>query len=147
MFKCDDLTCEFHKSIRGPVKVENFPDPVPYEEDGVTRYQPGLDPAEKFLSSKLEDPEKRSHNIPFSPTAQTAKNVGITIPCEECKKPRLLHSQKKIKAGEIQTLKRLISKCSYVCGSVISEYQGTGGEAKKEKEMIRKSLRPRESIM
>ena len=43
-----------------------------------------------------------------------------------------------MKAGEIQTLKRLISKISYVCGSVLSEYQGTGGVAKKEKEMIEK---------
>ena len=65
VFKCDYLTCEFHKPIRGPVKVENFPDPVHYEEYGITRYQPGLAPAEKFLPSKLEDPEKRSqHSIP-----------------------------------------------------------------------------------
>ena len=140
VFKCDDLTYEFQKPIRGPVKVENFPDPVLYKEDSITRYPPGLDPAEKFLPSKLEDPEKRSHNIPFSTTAQTAKNVGITIRAKSAKskKTRLLHSQKKMTAGEIKTLKRLISKFSCVCGSVISEYQGTGGEAKKEKEMIEK---------
>lgn len=93
VFKCDEATCKFHKPLRGPDKIDTFPDPEPYEVDGVIRYRRGSDPEQKFLRSKLEDPEKRPHNKPFSPTAQTAKNVAITIPCEECKKPRLLHSQ------------------------------------------------------
>ena len=88
--------------------------------------KPGSDPEEKYLPSKLENPEKRSHNIPFSPSGQTAKNVGITIFCEECKRPRLMHSQQKLKQTEVVALKLLITKFSYVCGSVLSEYQGTG---------------------
>ena len=116
-----------HVNFTSPfVVLGKFPDPVLYEEDNITRYKPGSDPEEKYLPSKLENPEKRSHNIPFSPSGQTAKNVGITIFCEECKRPRLMHSQRRLKPTEVVALKRLITKFSYVCGSVLSEYQGTG---------------------
>ena len=104
----------------------------------MVRYRLGSDPEENYLPSKLEDPEKRPHNVPFSPSAQTAKNVGFLITCEECKKPRLLHAQKKLQPGDVQALKRSMSKFSYVCGSVLSEYQGTGRELIREKEILQK---------
>ena len=93
MRKCNDVDCTYQKPIRGNGEVTIFPDPVPKEIDNVLHYEPGCDPEEKFLPSKLEDIEKCAHNIPFPPTAQTAKNVGFTIKCEECCKPRLLHSK------------------------------------------------------
>ena len=78
--KCNNLNRTYHKPTRGSTEVEVFPDPtVPYELDGNLHYQPGSDPAEKFLPSKLENVEKCAHNIPFSPSAQTARNVGFTI--------------------------------------------------------------------
>jgi len=75
------------------------------------------DPEEKFLPSILEDVEKSPHNITFSPTAQTAKNVGFTIACSECSKPRLLHSKNKVKKDDIKGVKRMLSKLSYMCGN------------------------------
>merc|ERR1712121_174303 len=45
-------------------------------------------------------------------------------------------AQKKLKIGDIQILKRRISKFSYVCGSALSEYQGTGGERESEKNIL-----------
>ena len=33
------------------------------------------------------------HGIPFSPTAQTAKNVEFVIICSESEKPRVLHAK------------------------------------------------------
>ena len=110
-------SCTFHKPLRGDQNIDVFPDPEPYEEEGVTHYRPGSDPEEKYLPSKLEDPERRAHNIPFSPSAQTAKNVGFIIRCEQCKKPRLLQSRRKLSAGESKVLKRFI-KFSFVSGSV-----------------------------
>ena len=130
VFKCDDINCEFHDPLRGPGKITVLPDPEPYEVDGVVHYRPGSDPEEKYLPSKLEDPEKRPHNVPFSPSAQTATNVGRLIKCEECKKPRLLHAQRKLNHSDLQALTKMLAKFSYLCGSVPSEYQGTGGELK-----------------
>ena len=71
--KCNNLNCTYRKPTRGSTEVEVFPDLVPYELDGNLYYQPGSDPAEKFLPSKLENVEKCAQNIPFSPSAQTAK--------------------------------------------------------------------------
>ena len=77
--KCSDSNCPYHKPLRGEVSIEAFPDPEPYEENEVVHYRPGSDPAENFLPSKLENPEKRAHGLPFSPSARTAANVGFTI--------------------------------------------------------------------
>ena len=74
-------------------RVDTFPDPVPNEIDGILHYKEGVDPEEKYLPSILENVEKSPHGIPFSPTAQMAKNVGFVITCLECEKPRLLHSE------------------------------------------------------
>ena len=91
-------------------------------------YEPGTDSNEKFLPSRLVDVEKGPHNIPFSPTGQAAKNVGFVVKCEECSKSRLLHAKHKLKSGEIASAKRMISKVSYMCGSILSEYLGTGND-------------------
>ena len=92
--KCDEISYPYHQPIRGDVaSIEVFSDPVPTEVDGVLHYQAGSDPDEKFLPSVLEDVEKSSHNVPFSLSAQTTKNVGLTISCVGCHKPRLLHSK------------------------------------------------------
>ena len=72
--KCSDLNL-FLSPLRGDDEITVFPDPVPTEVDGILHYQPDSDPSEKFLPSQLEDVEKNPHNIPFSPTANTAKNV------------------------------------------------------------------------
>ena len=71
-----------------------FPDPVPVTNaDKSDCSYEGLDPSEKNLPSKLEDVTKQNHNVPFTLTAQTAKNVGYIIPCNECGKLRFLHSK------------------------------------------------------
>ena len=115
-----------HNRITSNEDITNFPDPEPYEIDNVQHYKPGDDPTEKYLPSKLENPEKQPHGIPFPPTAQTAKNVGFVIKCSECEKPRLLHSKHKLKESQQKILKLFISKIIFICGSALSEYEGPG---------------------
>ena len=123
--KCFNSECPFHKKLRGPCDVSSFPDPVPYmDEKNVQHYKEGVDGLEKYLPSKLEDVSKRLHNVPFTPTAQTAKNVGFTLKCTECKKQRLLFAQKKLKSQEVNSLKRILAGIEYICGSILSEYSG-----------------------
>ena len=65
-------------------------------DDGSIKYIEGSDESEKFLPSKLEDPSKRNHGMSFTPTAQTALNVGKTIKCTQCLKPRVVYAKKKL---------------------------------------------------
>lgn len=124
IFKCEDLSCLFHKPLRGELP-ERFPDPVPTtSEDGDVKYSEGSDPKEKHLPSKIEDISKQSHEIPFTPTAQTAKNVGFVLRCDECKKPRLLYAKLKLKGEDISTLKRTLNDLLYVCGGSLREISG-----------------------
>ena len=68
--------------MRGSKEIQSFPDPIPVEvEDGLQHYSEGLDENEKFLQSELQDVSKQPHNVPFTPTAQTAKNVAMVIKC------------------------------------------------------------------
>ena len=120
--KCEDPSCTFHKEMRGDQKVATFPDPIPYEDDGVMRYKEGSDKDEKHLPSKIDDPSKRDHHVPFTPSAQTAKNVGFFVRCEECDKPRLIFAKNKLKERELNLLKRMLNEIVYTCGATFSEY-------------------------
>ena len=72
--KCDDNRCSFHDPLTGG-KIDDFPDPIPFDdEEGIQRYKIGKDKKEKYLPSLLIDAPRQPHDIPFSPTAQSAKN-------------------------------------------------------------------------
>ena len=84
VFKCSTDDCPFHFPVRGKENIENFGDPIPhYDDEGNEHYHQGEDPEEKFIPSKLENPSKWGHGIPFSPSAQTALNVGIIVTSTE----------------------------------------------------------------
>ena len=85
------------------------------------RYKPGSDPDEKYIPSVLADVSKQPTGVPFSPTAQCAKNVGEIIQCKECEKPRLLYSSKKARLEQLTLLKRELQHIEYVCGSRLQD--------------------------
>ena len=94
IFKCPDVDCPWHEPIRFG-KIANFGEPVPQEiADGTVKYILGSDPSEKFLPSKLENLGKRTHGIPFTPTPQTAINVGEIVKCIHYLKPRIVYAKK-----------------------------------------------------
>ena len=94
VFKCKNTECKFHKPLRGDEPTP-IGDPVPFtDEEGITYYKQGDEPEETYIPSKLEDVTKRNHGMDFSPSAQTASNVGMVIKCSECKKPRSMYPKK-----------------------------------------------------
>ena len=87
--KYSDQQCTFHEPLTSEQEISDFPDPIPYEENGIEHYKMGSDSVEKCMQSLLLDSSKRPHNNPFSPMAQRAKNVGLTVKGVECKEPRV----------------------------------------------------------
>ena len=88
IFKCADPHCIYHEPLVSAA-LKRFGQPVPVaDEEGKEHYVEGEDPDEKHLPSRLSNVEKQSHNIPFTVSAQTAMNVGMTIKCNECSKQR-----------------------------------------------------------
>ena len=85
------------------------------------QYKEGIDKDEKYLPSKIEDPSKADHKIPFTQTAQTAKNVGLLLNCDECSKLRLLHAKHKLQMKKLNELKHILNYLVYVCGSSLTE--------------------------
>ena len=74
----------------------------------------------------MDDVEKSALGKRFNPTTQTAKNVGFIVRCEECQKPRLVHSKLKLKKEDTHGAQRMLKKLSYMCGASPAEYVGTG---------------------
>ena len=79
------------------------------------------------------------HNIPFSPSAQTSKNVGLTLRCVDCKKPHLIHSKCKLKLSDLNQL-RALSEMQYVCGSTFAEFDAEGSSNIFDKVFVRENL-------
>ena len=95
-----------------------FGEPAPtVDENNTTNYVQGSDPKEQYMPSKLEDPSKRNHGVPFPPTPQTVSNVGVLITCSQCRKPRLIYSKYKLSGNQITSLKRLLNNFMYVFGT------------------------------
>ena len=71
---------------------------------------------EEHLPSSRAQKEK-GHKCQFNPTAQTAKNVGTVIQCQDCGKGRCLHADKKLKKKQRDELEVLLETVLYSCGS------------------------------
>ena len=143
IFKCSDPDCIFHEPLRGE-PIEKFGEPVPKSDDGSKEYYvEGDDPEESHLPSKTANPEKQKHNIPFTPTAATAKNVGFTLKCSDCRKPRLLYAKKVLNKDEKDSFKRLQSDYLFSCGGSFDEIeiiQGDKDSAISQKVFTRDNL-------
>ena len=129
IFKCEGEACIYHNPLCG-TPSDRFPDPVPVaiELEELLHYEEGYDPDEKHLPSKLEDVSKQNHNVPFTPTAQTSKNVGYVMKCTACSKPRLLHSKLKLNENEISSFKRFTNDIIYICGGSFREIEENEGD-------------------
>ena len=130
----------FHKVLRGVQAINVFHDPIPYDDSGVMRYKEGLDEDEKHLSSKIEDPPKKDHKIPFTLSTQTEKNVGFLVRCEECNKPYLLFAKRKLKDQELTSLKRILNELVYSCGSSFAEYDAEKEDSIMNKVFVKENL-------
>ena len=81
--------------------------------------------------------------MPFSPTAQTALNVGIVVNGFECKRPRLVYAKKKLKDDEKRAIKRLLNGYRFLCGSTFQEMainERESGAAVLQKVFIRENI-------
>ena len=86
-----------------------------YGKETTENHRPSL----KNTKSKKKDKMKSTrakHTTPFCPSAARAKNVGITVNCVECEKPRLLFSAKKLSEKDKTTLRRFLDTIFYKCG-------------------------------
>ena len=81
----------------------------------------GNNPTEKFIPSWLEDSSKRNHDMPFTPTAQAALNIGKLIKCSECRKPRLIYAKKKLSPQNLLSLERVLNDFQYVRGTILQD--------------------------
>ena len=59
--------------------------------------------------------EKYTHGIPLNPSGQFARNVGRTLLCTKCGKPRVLYSSRKLNWKDKQDLELEVADLMYTC--------------------------------
>ena len=123
--KCGNTNCVCGE-VRLPSEVFqtlNFlPDPVPGNDEHYKSFDDlyGKDTTEEYLPS-LKEKAAKSHCLPFSPTAQTAKNTGLVLQCSSCLKWRLIHAKRKLKPAVLISVNKELELLSYTCGSLFQD--------------------------
>ena len=119
--KCEDLECLVCEFPRLPPNIfqtlHHLPDPVPVGEHYKSFDELyGTNTTEEHRPS-LKESKVKSHGMPFSPTAQYAKNINLVVTCSDCDKPRVCYAQKKIDAKQKSKIERELEDVDYSCGS------------------------------
>lgn len=108
-------------------QLHHLPDPQPgedmhyksfeelYGKETTEDHRPSLKNTKTKMKGKMKYTSAK-HTMPFCPTAARAKNVGITVNCVECEKPRLLFSAKKLSEKDKTILRRFLDTIFYTCG-------------------------------
>ena len=106
-------------------QLHHLPDPVPGEDMHYKSFEdlygtqttevhrPSIKDAKSKGKMKIT---RAKHTMPFCPSAARAKNVGITVSCAECEKPRLLFSAKKLAEKDKAVLQSFLDTIIYTCG-------------------------------
>ena len=69
----------------------------------------------------LDSKHRKSHGIPFSSSAPTARTVSHTVMCSECLRPRVMYAQKKLSFQEGLQLERILQDVYFTCGSSLQD--------------------------
>ena len=123
--------------IRSPQHIFNtlyhLPDPVPANNEHYKSFNDlyGTDTTESYCPSiqarkaKLDKNEKgirRDKQMPWTGNAQRAKNVGMTVTCADCNKPRCLYASKKITDDEKKILVAHLDTICYTCSATFAHH-------------------------
>ena len=81
----------------------------------------GTETTEKDRPSLQSSAEKRVHGIPFNPSGQFAHNVGKTIRCTECDRPRVMYAARKVRFRDQSKLEAVLDDIIYTCGMGLQE--------------------------
>ena len=82
--------------------------------------------------------KRRDKQMPWTGNAQRAKNVGMTIKCMDCNKPRCLYALKKITDDEKDVLISYFDTICYTCGTTFAFHNKMDSKDDPIKESSRK---------
>ena len=86
-----------------------------YGKQTTEKHRPSLKNAKTKAKGGMKTTSAK-HTMPFCPSAARAKNVGITVNCIECEKPRLLFSAKKLTEKDKSILQGFLDTIFYTYG-------------------------------
>ena len=71
----------------------------------------------------LKTPKDRGHRIPFKLIKQHASNTGLIIDCNECSKPRLVYTAKRLTEAEKKLFNRVMNDMMHTGGTTLAEFK------------------------
>lgn len=123
IMKCGEASCAVCRLPRDLFTTMHFlPDPVPGNDE---HYLPFSDIFGKSTTDEHRPSlKKQKSSIPFTPTAQHARNANTMLQCDECSKWRLVYAKHKLKKEQYEKLQDELEDASFSCGSQLSELLG-----------------------
>ena len=125
--KCGDGSCTICRPPRLPAEVFRDVHFLPHPEPDTSKehYKPfeqlyGTSTSERFCPS-LGMRGNSGHGLPFSPSAQTARNVKRVVTCSDCSRPRVLYAAKKLDDSDNAMLAKHLEESDYTCGSSLQD--------------------------
>ena len=126
IIKCGSTDCSICKPPRLPREIFDtlhyIPDPI--RECDV--YKPfsevyGTETTEKDRPTLQSSAEKCGHGMPFNPSGQFAHNVGKTLHCAECNRPRVMYAARKVRFQDQLKLESVLDDIIYTCEMDLQE--------------------------
>ena len=105
-------------------RLNHLPDPIPGTDDHYKELSEvfGTETSEGAMPS-LKTSKDRGHEIPFNPVKQQARNTGLIIDCNECSKPRLVYTAKRLTETEKKSFNRVMNDMMYTCGATLVKFK------------------------
>ena len=71
----------------------------------------------------LKTSKDRGHKIPFNPVKQHGSNTGLIIDCNDCSKPPLVYTAKRLTEAEKKSFNRAMNDMMHTCGATLVEFK------------------------
>ena len=106
-------------------RLNHLPDPIPGADNHYKEFSKvfGTKATEGTMPSLKAGHKDRGHKIPFNPVKQHGSNTGLIIDCNECSKPRLVYTAKRLTEAEKKSFNRVMNDMMYTCGAILVEFK------------------------
>ena len=119
-------------------RLNHLPDPIPGTDDHYKEFSEvfGTEATEGAMPS-LKTSKDYGHKIPFNTVKQNASKTGLTIDCNECRKPRL-DTAKRLKEVQKKSFNRVINDMMNTCGTTLVEFKDPSNPSNRRYDIFHK---------
>ena len=120
-------------------RLNHRPDPIPGTDDHSKEFSEvfGTETTEGAVPS-LKTSKDHGHKIPFNPGKQNASKTGLIIDCNECSKPQLVYTAKRLTEVQKESFNRAMNDMMNTCGTTLVEFKDPSNPSNRRYDILHK---------